>query len=126
MFAIFAAAIVCAHAAEEDGGGSFLTPFPEGEIYSVTVVGDTFAEGLLAGLVNGFGSDSRLNIQKSVRNVDGVMSGEFEVKMRELDEGLALDKANVVIVMIGEDDRIPHKSSSGRKVAIMSPEWRQE
>ncbi len=126
VFAIFAAAIVCAHAAEEDGGGSFLTPFPEGEIYSVTVVGDTFAEGLLAGLVNGFGSDSRLNIQKSVRNVDGVMSGEFEVKMRELDEGLALDKANVVIVMIGEDDRIPLKSSSGRKVAIMSPEWRQE
>ncbi len=126
VFAFSAAAIFCAHAAEEDGGGSFLSPFPEGEVYSVTVVGDTFAEGLLAGLMGGFGSDTRLNIQKTVRSVDGLMSGEFEVKMRELEDGLTLDKATVVIVMVGEDDRVPLKSSSGRKVAIMSPEWRAE
>ncbi len=124
--AIFAGAISCAHAAEEDGGGSFLSPFPEGEVYQVTVVGDTFAEGLLAGLLEGFGADTRLNIQKSVRNTDGVMSGEFEVKMRELEEGLALDKANAIVVMVGEDDRVPLKSSGGRKVPIMSPEWRAE
>lgn len=126
VFAFVAAAIVCAHAAEEDGGGSFLTPFPEGEIYTVTIVGDTFAQGLLAGLLEGFGTDTRLNIQKVVRGVDGMMSGEFDVKMRELEDGLTLDKANVVIVMVGEDDRVPLKSSSGRKVPIMSPEWRLE
>ncbi len=126
VIAFIAAAIFTARAAEDDGGGSFLTPFPEGEIYSVTIVGDTFAEGLLAGLLNGLGSDTRLNMQKGVRKVDGVMSGEFEVAMRELEDGLALDKANVVVAMVGEDDRVPLKSSSGRKVAIMSPEWRAE
>lgn len=129
ILAIVAGALACSGvvlAADDDGAGSFLTPFPEGEIYHVTVVGDTFAEGLISGLIEAFGTDTRLNIKKERRQVDGVMSGEFELKMQELESGMKTEGANVVIVMVGEDDRVPLKSSSGKRVPIMSPEWRAE
>lgn len=113
-------------AAEDDPGSSFLTPFPESDVYQVTIIGDTFAEGLLAGLIEAFGTDARLNIQKKHRAVDGVMSSEFEAKMRDLDEAVARDPMNIAIIMVGEDDRVPLKSSSGRKVAVGTPEWKTE
>ena len=39
-----------AGAVDDNPGGTFLTPFPDNDVYQVTVFGDTFAEGLLAGL----------------------------------------------------------------------------
>ena len=44
-----------------------LTPFPDGDIYQVTVIGDGFAEGLLSGLIDALGTDARLTIQKKPR-----------------------------------------------------------
>lgn len=109
--------------AEDDPGSGFLTSFPEGEVYQVTVIGDTFAEGVLAGLVASMGTDSRLNIQRKVREFSGVMSPDFDAKARDLEESLPREPMNIAVVMIGEDDRVPLKSSTGRKVPIASPEW---
>ena len=115
-----------ARAGDDDLAGSFLNPFPEGEVYQVMVVGDSFAEGLLAGVVESFANDTRLNIQKKTRPLEGIMSAGFEEKARELEDSIAKEPANIVIVMVGEDDRVTLKSSSGRRVAIMSDEWRAE
>lgn len=115
-----------AWAADDDLGASFLTPFPEGDVYQVTVIGDTFGEGLLAGFAEAIGSDARVSVQKKVRQVEGVMSPDFENKMRDFEESLSHDKTNIAVVMLGEDDRVPLKSSGGRKVAVGTPEWRTE
>ena len=112
--------------AEDEPGGTFLSPFPEGDVYQTVIIGDSFADGLLAGILEAFGSDTRLNIQKKARPLEGIMSGGFDEKMREFEEGIAKEPASIVIVMVGEDDRVSLKSSSGRRVAIMSPEWRAE
>jgi hypothetical protein len=121
--AVFAAG---ARAADDDPAASFLTPFPEGDVYQVTVIGDVFAEGVLSGLIEALGTDARLNIQKKHRPVEGVMSSEFEAKMKDLDDAVTREPMNIAIVMVGEDDRVPLKSSSGRKVAIGTPEWKTE
>lgn len=115
-----------ARAGDDDLSGSFLNPFPEGEVYQVTVVGDGFAEGLLAGVVESFANDTRLNIQKKARPLEGIMSSGFDEKARELEESISKEPANIVVVMVGEGDRVTLKSSSGRRVAIMSDEWRSE
>jgi len=52
-----------ANAAGVDQGATFLTPFPDNDVYQVTVFGDGFANGLLGGFIKAFGSDVRLNIQ---------------------------------------------------------------
>jgi uncharacterized protein len=120
-------ALAPARAAEDDQGGSFLNPFPEGEIYQLTVMGDTFAEGLLTGLLEAMGPDARLNIQKKHREISGVMSADFESKIKEFEDGVAKDPLNIAIVMVGEDDRVPLKGTTSKKlVAIGTPEWRAE
>ena len=122
--AFLAAATV--RAADEDLGASFLTPFPEGEIYLMAVAGDSFAEGLLAGLQESFANDTRLNIQKRLRPLNGIMSTAFEEKATAFEKDIASEPANIIVVMVGEDDRVQLKSSSGRRVPVMSPEWRAE
>ena len=41
-------------AQEEPSGTSYITPFPEGDVYKLQAYGDGFAEGLLNGLVEAF------------------------------------------------------------------------
>ena len=43
-----------AFAQDQGLGGSFITPFPDNDVYQVQVVGDWLAEGLLSGLVEAF------------------------------------------------------------------------
>ena len=49
-----AGAGVPASAQDQGLGGSFITPFPDNDVYQVQVVGDWLAEGLLSGLVEAF------------------------------------------------------------------------
>lgn len=122
--AFFAAGAL--RAADDASEASFLNPFPEGELYQVAVAGDTFADGLLAGLMESFSGDTRLNIQKRVRPIPGIMSPAFEEKAAAFEKDIATEAANILVIMVGEDDRVPLKSSSGRRVPVMSPEWRVE
>lgn len=122
--AFFAAGAVWA--ADDASEASFLNPFPEGELYQVAVAGDSFADGLLAGLMESFSGDTRLNIQKRVRPIPGIMSPAFEEKAAAFEKDIAAEAANILVIMVGEDDRVPLKSSSGRRVPVMSPEWRVE
>ncbi len=129
LLSLIAAAFCAASAlrAADDGAeSSFLNPFPEGELYQVAVAGDTFAEGLLMGLMEIFSGDTRLNIQKRVRPLAGIMSAGFEEKAAAFEKDVASEAANILVIMVGEDDRVPLKSSSGRRVPVMSPEWRAE
>ena len=129
ILAVLAAALVAAlpaRAVDDDAGGTFLSPFPDSDQYQLAVAGDTFAAGLLNGLAESFGSDTRLVIQKKIRELDGIMSAGFEEKVRELETGFVSEPASIVVVMVGEDDRVPLKSASNRRVPIMSPEWKAE
>ncbi|MEZ5901050.1 MAG: GDSL-type esterase/lipase family protein [Hyphomicrobiaceae bacterium] len=115
-----------ARAADDDTGGSFLNPFPEGEVYKVLVVGDDFADGLLSGLAESFGNDSRLELPKQIRPLSGIMSSKFDNKADEFAQAMANEKADIVVVMVGDSDRVTLRTSDNRRVAVMSPEWRTE
>ncbi len=125
-------AVVCAapmpasYAAEEDAAQSFLNPFPEGEIYQVAIIGDTFAAGVLDGLIDAFGADTRLTVQKPIKEIYGLMSGDFEAKAKALEEALGSSNFNIAIAMVGEDDRVSWKKPDGKRAPIVSPEWTAE
>lgn len=127
LFALGLALLGWSSAHAEEEAGSFLTPFPDNEIYQLSVVGDTFAEGLLSGMVEAMGTDTRLNIQRSVRELPGVMTADFETRMTEFEAAIDGTALHVAIVMVGENDRVALKgTSSQRKVAIATPEWLAE
>ncbi len=126
LLAMCTLALPPAYAAEEDQGASFITPFPDGDVYQVSVIGDGFADGLLSGLIDALGTDARLAIQKKAREVQGVMISDIEAKMHDLEEAIAKEPMSVAIVMVGEDDRVALKGSKGSKIAIGSADWRTE
>lgn len=112
-----------ARAADDDTSAAFLTAFPEGDVYQMAVLGDTFSEGLLSGIVTSLGQDKRLNIQRKNIEFSGVMSPSFEAKAKDFQETIANVPLTIAVVMIGENDRVVLRSSTGRKVPIASPEW---
>ena len=53
--------------AEEPSGTSYITPFPEGDVYKLQAYGDAFAEGLLNGLAEAFAGDGRVQVSRKHR-----------------------------------------------------------
>jgi hypothetical protein len=126
--ALFAAVLLVvlagpAGARDDDQGGTFLTPFPDNDVYQVTVFGDSFAEGLLAGLIQSFGADVRLNIQKQVSPIAGIAIGDFEARVTALEHTIGAQPLNIAIVMVGENDRMPIRTADGRRMVTASDEW---
>ncbi len=119
-------AVPRAMAQDDAPGGSFITPFPAGDLYKVQIVGDGLAEGLLAGLVEALASDSRLQINRKHRIVSGLTRFELDDELPLLDDVLARDPHHITIVMVGRDDRVPIRLANNKRLAIGKDDWREE
>ncbi len=113
-------------AADDDNAASFLSPFPDGDVYQLTVIGDTFAEGMLSGLVAAMGTDARINIQRKTHEFSGIMAADFDAKAKAFEDAIAKEPMNVAVVMMGEDDRVSFKNEDGKRIPIASPDWLAE
>jgi hypothetical protein len=111
-------------AQEGPSGTSYITPFPEGDVYKLQTYGDPFAEGLLAGLNEAFAGDNRLQLARRHRTLNGLARAD-------LDEELRTEEANketfhIGVIMLGFWDRIHMRTSPRDRVMLGSSEWREE
>jgi hypothetical protein len=113
-----------AAAQEEPTGTSYITPFPEGDVYKLQAYGDPFAEGLLGGLTESFAGDSRLQISRKHRTLAGLARPEFDDEMKA--EEANKEQFHIGVVMIGFWDRIHMRVSARDRVVLGSSEWREE
>jgi hypothetical protein len=120
---LLVAAAGSAYAASDEQSATFLTPFPDNDVYQVTVYGDTYANGLLNGLVQAFTGDVRLNIQKQVSPITGLMANGFEAKVSALEKAVTTDPLNIAVVMVGAYDRVPLRDDSGKRIWAGTDEW---
>lgn len=107
----------------DDNTSSYLTPFPEGEVYSLVVIGDGFADGVLDGLVEGFGADRRLNIERKVLRLSGIMRRDFAGRAQDFETEVANQPMSIVVVMTGDSDRVSLRTDSGKRFPVVSPDW---
>lgn len=114
---------VPANAVDLEQNATFLTPFPDNDVYQVTVFGDGFADGLLSGLVRAFGSDVRLNIQRQITPIANIATSDFEGKTAALEQKITAQPLNIAIVMIGEDGRYPFRNAQGKRIPVGSDPW---
>ncbi|MFT3729897.1 MAG: DUF459 domain-containing protein [Hyphomicrobium sp.] len=112
-----------AWSADDDQAGTFLTSFPDNDVYQVSVFGDDFAPGLLRGLTAAFNADARLDIQKQVTPIAGIAMPNFDSKVAALEKAIAGQTFNIAIVMTGQDDRISIKGADGKRLPIGSEAW---
>jgi len=115
-----------ANAVDLEQGATFLTPFPDNDIYQLTVFGDGFADGLLGGLVQAFGSDVRLNIQRQITPIANIATADFEGKTKALEQKISAQPLNIAVVMIGESDRNSFRNADGKRLAVGSDAWLAE
>ncbi|HET6390330.1 SGNH/GDSL hydrolase family protein [Hyphomicrobium sp.] len=113
-------------AGDDDQGLTFLTPFPDNEVYQVVVYGDRFADGLLAGLLDAFGSDVRMNIQRQVTPFSGIGLNDFDAKVANLEKTVATQPLNIAIVMVGQDDRFSFRGADGKRLPAGGEAWTAE
>jgi uncharacterized protein len=112
-------------AQEEPSGISYITPFPEGDVYKLQAYGDGFAEGLLNGLVEGFAGDARLQVSRKHRQLLGLTRFEFDDEMKA-EESPGREAFHIVVVMIGLADRNHIRTSPRDRALWGTDEWRNE
>ena len=85
-------------------GGSFITPFPENDIYQVQVVGDWMGDGLVNGLVDAFAaSPAGIAIARKRYDLPGLYGRRGDLDL--LEKTFATDPSHVAVVMTGTEDR---------------------
>ncbi|HEX4892254.1 MAG TPA: GDSL-type esterase/lipase family protein [Hyphomicrobiaceae bacterium] len=105
---------------------SFTAPFPEAEVYRIQVYGDTLAEGLVGGLTEALEDEHRIQLQRRHRAIAGLLRGDGEDDARAIEFELGREPPHIAVVMLGVADRVPIRTSSGRRAVIGSEEWRAE
>lgn len=124
LFALALSFALPAAAQEEPSGTSYVTPFPEADIYKLQAFGDVFAEGVLSGLVDAFAGDPRVQAARKHRALSGIARLEFDDEFRAEEE--SRETVHIGVVMIGFADRFGLRLATGKRAAVGTPEWREE
>lgn len=111
-------------AQEDFSGNSYITPYPEADLYRAQVYGDAFANGLVDGLVDAFSGDARLQIQKKHRPIPGLIRPDLEDELRV--EEANRDPLHIAVVMVGVNDRYNIRISTRDRFVVGTDEWREE
>lgn len=124
--ALLALSALAASAYAQDNrlGGSFITPYPENDVYQVQVVGDWLAEGLLGGLGEALSANPvGAQLGRKRYELTSIMRRRFENDLGDLEKSLADSHAHIVIVMLGVQDRY---TLSNRNLSTGNAKWSEE
>jgi hypothetical protein len=106
------------------GSSTYITPYPEGDLYRLQVYGDAFADGLLGGLVDALSGEPRLEIQKKHRPLQSLIRPDLEDDLRA--EEANRTPLHIAVVMIGINDRYNIRVSPRDRFVVGTDEWREE
>ncbi len=123
LSAILLMRVLPAGAQEQGLGGSFITPFPDNDVYQVEVVGDWLAEGLLSGLVQASAAGPGVAILPKRYDLAGLMRSNTTNELGALEQAFTSDPSHIAIVMVGAQDRY---SLNRRRTTDNNDEWRNE
>src|SRR5262245_39845026 len=126
-FLLLAAASSVAPASAQDdlGGMSYITPFPDKDVYRVQVFGDWIAEGLLSGLTEALSGDARLQLPRKHHSLSGLIRFESD-DFANFEETIGRDPPQIAVVLIGMSDRVSLRAQNWRRVVVGSDEWKAE
>lgn len=104
---------------------TYITAFPDGDVYRVLVFGDWLAEGLAGGLTPAFDDEPGVDIvDKTVSNL-GLARNDGETWDIEVGRIAAAERVHGAIVLFGAADRQPIRVDK-RRFGIDSAEWKAE
>jgi len=111
--------------AQDDWGASYITPFPEDDVYRLQVFGDGMAEGLFGALGELFRSDTRLRMSDRRHSIGGLIRLDPD-DFFKFEEMIKKDPLHIAVVLLGISDRIALRAPDGRRVNVGTDEWKTE
>lgn len=111
--------------AQGSEAGSFLDPFPENDRYRVQVWGDQMGDGLLEGLAELLADEPRLQLDKRLRSLSGLLKVDIDQEAKSIDASLAAGVPHIAVFMLGAGDRLTFRRGN-RRIAVGSDEWKDE
>ncbi len=97
---------------------SFITPFPEDDVYDVKIYGDSWADGLLNAANRILAKDARLRINRKVQKLNGITSSRWDRAVRAVDGLSETNVPEIAIVMAGAFDQSPIRQANGRRIRL--------
>ncbi len=88
----------------------------------ILVVGDTMADGVYTGLTSAFSETPGLKVEKLIRRSLGLVRERDPDWPARIIEALETQPVDLVVVMLGADDRRPIRGENGR-LAFRDAEW---
>ncbi len=111
--------------AQNEWGASYVTPFPEDDVYRLQVVGDGMAEGVFSALAEAFRSDTRVRMPNGRHRLNGFIRMRPE-DFFQFEETIKSEPIHIAVVMLGASDRVALRAPDGRRVHVGSEEWKEE
>lgn len=111
---------------EPSSGGTFITPFPDGEAHRVQVYGEGMAEGLLGGLVEAIGREPRILLQRRHRTLANVLKGEIADEVKAIESELERETPHIAVIMPSMIFRFPWREQFDRRFPPGSEARREE
>src|SRR5690606_27667054 len=111
--------------AQDARGSSYITPFPQDDVYRLPVIGDGMAEGLFSALSETFRSDTRVRVPNRLHSLNGL------IRLRpddffKFEETIKSEPLHIAVIMLGISDRVALRAPDGRRVNVGTEEWKEE
>lgn len=104
---------------------SFITPFPEGEKYRIYVFGDSFADGVWAGLVPALTQGALAEVTNRGEEIHGLARNDGKTWDAIVNAIPQAEPFQVAVVIFGVNDRINMRVDK-KIVAFGTPAWTDE
>ena len=104
---------------------SYVTPFPDRDIYRILVLGDSIGEGLSSGLAKAFKNDHSLQLINRAKWGTGFTRRKHIGRPREFEPLLASVKPDIVLISVGAKDAVSSILEGNKKHRFGSDRWRQ-
>lgn len=115
-----------AHAQDDGLTSSYITPFPEGDVYQLRVVGDSLASGLHSLISETMANDGRVQVNQKRWTLNSLTRADYREEIRDLRRDLESEKAHVAVIMVGAWDTQSIRLANGNRAAVGTDAWRQE
>ena len=111
-------------ASDELPSTSFMTPFPPGDTYRLRVYGDYMADRLADSLLSALADEPRVVHEEAATRVDGLTRANWDEAIATVEAPGAKGMPEIVVVMLGINDRAHIRVPGQRRVQLGSSQWK--
>lgn len=95
--------------------GTFITPFPENDVYRIQVYGDGLADGLADGLNDALGKEAGVALARRPQAIGGLLRGDPRDELRVLERELQKNAPHIALIMPSMVLRLPWREGFDRR-----------